>query len=143
MQYLSTAYQNAYQYFFQQEPEVDYTGIPSHVKDRIESHYKGSLTNKEKQEAVNDYKTTVDKDLVKDVCDMSKKLISHTNKEQLKYFVIRANERSEKYNNRLQNSSKEITTQGQGGMLSTVKRINVPMGNKNCDDEVVEFNAYS
>ena len=124
---------NIYEYFFKPE-EVDYTDIPSNVKNYIENYCNGGLTNKEKQEAVNSYNgkknekgLVVDKDLVKDVCEISKKLTLCENKAKLQSPFIRANERSEKYHNGLQNSSKEITTQGQEGMLSTVKIINVPM----------------
>lgn len=57
MQTLLTAYQNAYQYFFQPESEVDYTDIPGDVKKYIENYDNGGLTNAEKQDAVNDYNT--------------------------------------------------------------------------------------
>lgn len=150
MQYLSSIYQ----YFFQPEPEVDYTDIPSNVKNYIENYYNGGLTNKEKQDAVNSYNgkknkedRIVDKELVKDLCEISQKLTLC--EKQAKFqsscmmAAIRANEGSEKYNNGLQNSSKEITTQGQKGMLSTVEIINLPMINTNCDNEKVEFDAFN
>ena len=100
MQYLS----NIYQYFFQQEPEVDYTGIPEYVKKHIENYDNGGLTNAEKKNAVDDYKAKVDKVLFKGVKAtvdkvLSKGLIDNNEQDirllhyELKEVVKEANDR--------------------------------------------------
>jgi len=76
--YIKTSSTNLYEYFLPVEKPVDYTDIPDNVKNQIENHCNGGLTNEEKQKAVDEY-TNVDKEFayqindVKNCCQMTEK----------------------------------------------------------------------